>query len=249
MRVRLICLAAGNSRRFGENKLFYKIGKKPMYRHLLERLVSIAGRHRNYELVLVSQYKELLREAVSLAEEAPRDDLSGFREGAGGPEGESSREAGEPQAACMKLPGLYPVYSPESQNGISYSIRAGILAEASAPDAYVFFAADQPWLSEKTIEAFLEAMEHGAGEKDGRIGCVSHNGESGNPVWFSSGYREELLALTGDQGGKRVMKAHMDRVRLFEVEEARELFDMDTKEDLPEYSQKQPGMERRSEPR
>ena len=77
MRVRLICLAAGNSRRFGENKLFYKIGKKPMYRHLLERLVSIAGRHRNYELVLVSQYKELLREAVSLAEEAPRDDLSG----------------------------------------------------------------------------------------------------------------------------------------------------------------------------
>ena len=148
----------------------------------------------------------------------------------------------------MKLPGLYPVYSPESQNGISYSIRAGILAEASAPDAYVFFAADQPWLSEKTIEAFLEAMEHGAGEKDGRIGCVSHNGESGNPVWFSSGYREELLALTGDQGGKRVMKAHMDRVRLFEVEEARELFDMDTKEDLPEYSQKQPGMEKRSAP-
>ena len=39
------------------------------------------------------------------------------------------------------------------------------------------------------------------------IGCVSCLGEPGNPVWFSAFYKDELLALSGDRGGKRVMKA------------------------------------------
>ena len=35
--IHIIYMAAGNSRRFGSNKLFYELDGKPMYRHLLER--------------------------------------------------------------------------------------------------------------------------------------------------------------------------------------------------------------------
>ena len=101
------------------------------------------------------------------------------------------------------------------------------------PDAYVFFVADQPWLSERTVETFLEFMKKVSdGDRESRpIGCVSRLGEPGNPVWFSAFYKDELLALSGDRGGKRVMKAHMDQVHFFEVEEERELWDVDTLED------------------
>ena len=34
--IHIIYMAAGNSRRFGSNKLFYELDGKPMYRHLLD---------------------------------------------------------------------------------------------------------------------------------------------------------------------------------------------------------------------
>ena len=43
MRIALIMLAAGNSRRFGGNKLLYEIDGNPMYRYILERLIAVAG--------------------------------------------------------------------------------------------------------------------------------------------------------------------------------------------------------------
>lgn len=39
--IHIIYMAAGNSRRFGSNKLFYELDGKPMYRHLLDRLTEI----------------------------------------------------------------------------------------------------------------------------------------------------------------------------------------------------------------
>ena len=42
MKIALIMLAAGNSRRFGRNKLLYEIEGKPMYRHILEKLLIVA---------------------------------------------------------------------------------------------------------------------------------------------------------------------------------------------------------------
>ena len=38
MKIAMIMLAAGNSRRFGANKLLYEIDGIPMYRHVLEQL-------------------------------------------------------------------------------------------------------------------------------------------------------------------------------------------------------------------
>ena len=77
MRVTLIYLAAGNSRRFGEsirllkekkhlmpeevpeNKLLFSIEGKPMYLHLLERLVKLCNRHASWEVLVVTQYEEI----------------------------------------------------------------------------------------------------------------------------------------------------------------------------------------------
>ena len=61
------------------------------------------------------------------------------------------------------------------------------------------------------------------------IGALAYHGEIGNPVVFVEKYRKELMELTGDKGGKRVVKRHMDDLYLMEVEDAEELRDLDTK--------------------
>lgn len=148
----------------------------------------------------------------------------------------------------MPAPAVCILYTaPRAGREYPTGIRAGILAgmpESSPisgmcrqeagrePDVYVFFVADQPWLSERTVEAFLEFMKKVSGEdrESHPIGCVPAWGSRESGV-VSAFYKDELLALSGDRGGKRVMKAHMDQVHFFEVEEERELWDVDTLED------------------
>ena len=96
--IHIIYMAAGNSRRFGSNKLFYELDGKPMYRHLLERLIEIKDRYNNSEsynplidITVVTRYREILD-------------------------------------YCSSIPDCRVVLSPDSEKGISYTIKAGIMA-------------------------------------------------------------------------------------------------------------------------
>lgn len=64
MKVRLIYLAAGNSRRFGSNKLLYELDGKPLYRHLLDRLLHLCRDHQEWEVIVVTQYPAIYDEMV-----------------------------------------------------------------------------------------------------------------------------------------------------------------------------------------
>lgn len=188
MRITLVYLAAGNSRRFGSNKLLYPLNGQPMYRHLLGRLVSVCSRHPEWEIVVVTQYREIADGVSALP------------------------------VTCVLFP--------DSEKGVSYSIHAGVWAASNA-EAYAFFTADQPYFTETSAEGFLLSMER----VRARLGCVCHRGESGNPAWFSAGYRNELLALEGDRGGKRIIKAHPHDVEYYEISDPRELCDIDSRAD------------------
>ena len=67
---------------------------------------------------------------------------------------------------------------------------------------------------------------------------MSSGKKAGNPVIFSDIYIEELSRLTGDMGGRHVLRRHMADVRFLEVDDSRELQDIDTREQL-EMSERQ----------
>ena len=84
MKIKLIYLAAGNSRRFNsqrmqnteppqseaENKLLYLLGEKPMFRYLFDRLVKVCQRHPEWEMIVVTQYPEIEHQVKALQENA-----------------------------------------------------------------------------------------------------------------------------------------------------------------------------------
>ena len=57
------------------------------------------------------------------------------------------------------------------------------------------------------------------------------NGTLGNPILFPFRYRTELMRLSGDCGGKKIIYAHMDDVTKIQAPPA-VLFDIDTVDDL-----------------
>ena len=113
MRIALIMLAAGNSRRFGGNKLLYEIDGNPMYRYILERLIAVAGAggqgkevsscvletgslkniKQEMTVTVVTQYEEIEEEARALG---------------------------------------VPVYNPHPDEGISSSLKIGLKANLDA---------------------------------------------------------------------------------------------------------------------
>ncbi len=93
------------------------------------------------------------------------------------------------------------VFCPESKYGISWSIKAGIKAAKDA-EFYTFFVADQPNMKRETIERFLSLWQMNLVN----LAVSEQKKNLGNPVWFSKKYKRELLSLTKDQGGKKILK-------------------------------------------
>ena len=114
------------------------------------------------------------------------------------------------------------VYSPESEKGQSYTIRAGLDAlDLRQGDFIAFVVADQPYLTARTMARLLDAAAPGV-----QCARVCFGARRGNPALFSAALAPALRALTGDEGG-RTLLARPDCV-LVPADSARELCDIDT---------------------
>lgn len=198
--IHIIYMAAGNSRRFGSNKLFYELDGKPMYRHLLDRLVGIKNRYnksksdsRTIDITVVTRYREILD-------------------------------------YCACIPDCHAVISPDSEKGISYTIKAGIMAvqeqkKTGMQDYYMFAVADQPYLKSQSVIKLIDRVLKNTGGK--RLTFSLRCGDAvGNPCVFNSSLIPQLLSLEGDKGGRSVAKKH-DCVYV-DIADERELMDIDT---------------------
>lgn len=125
-------------------------------------------------------------------------------------------------AERAKREGACVLDNPDAQEGISTSVKIGLRANLHR-GACLFTVADQPWLTAETIGRLVELFQtSGKG-----IACVGHHGKTGSPCIFDARYYPELLALTGDVGGRKVLKAHREDVAVLEVEDEWELRDVD----------------------
>lgn len=124
----------------------------------------------------------------------------------------------------------YPVQivmNNNSELGISHSIKLGINTDLEA-DAYMFMVCDQPFISLESIKALIDSFT----KSNRGMACVEYDGKLGNPTIFSAKYKEELLNLKGDVGGKTVMKKHLQDLEKVKINNETELMDIDTREEL-----------------
>ena len=113
-----------------------------------------------------------------------------------------------------------------SEFGISQSIKLGI--SNSFNNAYMFIVCDQPYIKKETINKFIN--EFIRSKKN--LGCVSNDSILLNPTIFTVKYKDKLLKLDGDKGGKKIILKNIDDLFIFDVLEKRELIDIDYKSQL-----------------
>ena len=111
----------------------------------------------------------------------------------------------------------------------SASIRLAVerLAADQGVEAAIFAVVDQPFLTSDVFDRFVSAWQAGRSE----ILVSSYAGERGNPVLFARRFFPELSQLTGDVGGRDVMRRHPEAVREVSMPDAAAGQDVDTWED------------------
>ena len=217
----VIYMAAGNSRRFGSNKLLYLYEGKPLYRHGLELLLELKQEMgEKLTVTVVTQYPEILEEVQDIFERCG-------------------------------MAGMQAVFCEKSRLGASYTIRAGIEAVISQDpvsgqpkegqsmmgekDYLMFMVADQPHLTLDSVRKLIRtavsreqsAFSGPLAEECSRWETLSLRCGStpGNPCMFRADLIPELMSLTGDQGGRKVLKQRA--CKYVDILDKRELEDVD----------------------
>lgn len=98
-------------------------------------------------------------------------------------------------------------------------------------NACMICLADMPFIRESTYRELAEAAA------PDRIVVPSFEGKLGNPVIFGRDYFPELLNVSGDAGGKPVIKRHQSSVLELALSDPAILADVDTPEELQSYQQ------------
>ena len=219
--IHVIYMAAGNSHRFGNNKLLYLYEGKPLYRHGLELLLKLKQEMgEKLTVTVVTQYAEILEEVQDIFERCG-------------------------------MAGMQAVFCEESRLGASYTVRAGIEAVISQDPAFgqpkegqsmigekdylMFMVADQPHLTLDSVRKLIRtavsreqsAFSGPLAEECSRWETLSLRCGStpGNPCMFRADLIPELMSLTGDQGGRKVLKQRA--CKYVDILDKRELEDVD----------------------
>ncbi len=101
--------------------------------------------------------------------------------------------------ALLADAGCHLVVCAHAHEGMGFSLASGVLATADA-EGWVIALADMPAIEPGSIRAVAQAL------KDGYDTAAAFYGERrGHPVGFAQSLRDQLVALNGDDGAKKVL--------------------------------------------
>ena len=124
--------------------------------------------------------------------------------------------------------GAYPVRNGDTTDDQAVTIRLGIENILPGSLGCALFVADQPLFKCESADGLRRFFM----ENPDSICAASINGKRGNPVIFPREYFDELHELLPGERGKTVLNRHSERLKLWEVSDEKELWDIDTAEDM-----------------
>ncbi|MEN9062624.1 MULTISPECIES: nucleotidyltransferase family protein [Ponticoccus] len=122
---------------------------------------------------------------------------------------------------------------PDSDQGMSSSIRRGIGMLPRGIVAAIILPADMPDLDTQDISLLITGFR--ATPQPMLQQATSEDGRPGHPVLFPADCFMALQQLTGDQGARDVLKTNEHRVRRVALPGAKALTDLDTPEAWEEW--------------
>ena len=124
-------------------------------------------------------------------------------------------------AGLLAAEGIETVVCEAAERGMGHSLACGVAASADAA-GWLIALADMPYIQADSYRSVLHALRDGA-----RLARPVFGEKVGHPVGFAADCLPELVALTGDQGGKAIIDADPRRLVACAVDDPGVLRDVD----------------------
>lgn len=122
--------------------------------------------------------------------------------------------------------GIPYVLCPDAGQGMAATLACGIRATQGV-SGWVIALGDMPYLRPDTNTAVAAALVDGA-----LLAAPFFDGQRGHPVGFAASLKDELLALQGDEGARRVIVGHKEQLRRVDCDDPGVLADIDVPGDV-----------------
>lgn len=116
------------------------------------------------------------------------------------------------------------IINTDYKKGMSTSIKSGLKFLNPKSEGVLLALADQPFVDTDTINQLINAFS----QCEKGIIIPVYRKRRGNPILFSISYKDQLLNLRGDIGGREIVKIHSDDVYEVNVDCRGILIDIDT---------------------
>ncbi|MCJ7597823.1 MAG: nucleotidyltransferase family protein [Methyloceanibacter sp.] len=121
------------------------------------------------------------------------------------------------------------VPNPTYAEGLSTSLRTGLVALPADADGALILLGDMPAVERSDLDALMAAFAL----KGPQAICVPvRHGRRGNPVLWGATYFAEMMAISGDIGAKQLLAQHQERVIEVAIGSDGIFADVDTPSDL-----------------
>ncbi|MBE7170665.1 MAG: nucleotidyltransferase family protein [Williamsia sp.] len=114
------------------------------------------------------------------------------------------------------------------EEGLASSIRCGVTAllnKAPETEAAILMVCDQPFVTPGLLNSLQAACE----QQNKQIAACSYKNTLGTPVFFKRSFFNQLMALKGDEGAKRIIQKNQDQTAIVPFPKGE--IDIDTMED------------------
>ena len=133
-----------------------------------------------------------------------------------------------PRAALLQGTTATAIPVPDRSEGMAASIRRGIDGLPDQTPAVMILPGDMPDLTTDDLIQMFQTFKNNPGCI---IRATTEDGRPGHPVIFPASLFGELRQITGDQGGRAVVKSHLDQLRQIALPGNHALCDLDTPAD------------------
>jgi molybdenum cofactor cytidylyltransferase len=130
------------------------------------------------------------------------------------------------------------VMNQDWSEGISSSIHAGVKALPANVNGVIVSLCDQPHAGSRIFNALIDASRT-SGKS---IVACEYGGTEGTPALFARQYFDQLLALSGDRGAKKIILENKND--LARIPFAEGTIDIDTAEDYQRFVKNELGMKK-----
>lgn len=195
-----IILAAGSSSRMGggRHKLLLPLHDRPVLAHVID--ATLASQAHPVVIVLGHQAEQV------------RTKINSY--------------AAHPHLIIVENPDYLQGMSTSMHLGIQILISNGYAKNKAtyAVDSALIVLGDQPLITPRVIDSLITTYR----TTRKRIVAPLYDGKRGSPVLFDKSYFPELLEISGDEGGRKVLEKHREDVEVVEISDTVANFDVDT---------------------